>query len=247
MSITFNIISSNPIRRIYIEKLLKSNNIKFKIWSFKPHKSPAFGLFINTIKLYLYARKHKLPYIAILEDNIRIHESYTSNMFQDVESFINTSNWNQLFIGGGINLHGNKIDTIPNSSVYKNRIYKTYTNHGTAAYIIKSNHYNAILKDPKVVDIIKNYKKMGTVIPIDILLQSYPNRYVHKPFIFPRSNVIKSTINGHLDLFRLIYFHPIVFRICEEFLFLNIPICLVGIVILIPILVIIGLILHIKN
>ncbi len=217
-SIIFNVISVNIIRRNYIKSLLKANNIPFKIWKCKPHKTPAFGLFLNTIKLYQYAQKNNLPYIAILEDNIRIHESYTPDMFREIEQFILTPDWNQLFLGGGMNLHGNRV------SNYKNRIYKTFTNHGTAAYIINAKHYNSILKDPKTKEIFRNYKKHGSYVPIDIFLQSYSDRYLHKPFIFPRSNAIKSTINGHLDLFRLVYFHPIVFRICEELLFRNIPI-----------------------
>jgi hypothetical protein len=246
-NIKFHVITlkKSDERREYMKKLLTTNKIPFVIYKFDKHKNPALGAFISHLKLYKMAKKKKLPYLAILEDNVTIFNKLNKDSFKEIESFINSSTiWNQLYIGGSIDPSFNKVEEIQN---YNGRIWKDFNNlHGTNAYIISKSHYTNILSDPDIKKLFKDYyaNPLMKTVAFDIFIRKYDNRFIHKPFILPHRSV-GSTINKHLDFVRKIYFNKTVVKICEFLFFHNWQIKTFGIFFSIFIIIIIVVIIYI--
>lgn len=243
-SIVFYVISLKGYeeRQQHLKTILSKNHVPYKIVLYEKHTNPTLGAILSHLKLYVYARKNNLPYIAILEDNITIYDNLSSSSFKEVENFISTDKkWNQLYLGGAVDPWNNRLQQIPG---YNGKIYNDFDNlHGTNAYIVSSKCYNRVLNDKALFSNIKKYySHKKTPIAFDMYMRKIDHKYVHKPFIFSRRTV-KSIINGHLDLARKFYFTPPMTSLCQWCFFkeINIGYVMAGGIVLVLALTVIAL------
>lgn len=199
--ISFHVITTiqHPERQTRVEKMLISNNISNFTFHYFDTIKPAWkGCYNSHYKMIEYAKKEKMPYIAILEDNCDLVRPVT--LLNDLMDFITKNDsWDIIYIGGFITPFSNISEKVEKS------IFKTKQTHGTSSYIISERAYSKVPKDSS--------------IPIDCFYSGNLNQYIFKPFIFYRKSNLNSIVNPHLDFLRKLYFCTSFHKIIEELFF----------------------------
>jgi hypothetical protein len=195
---------------------IKTYQLSYKIHTIPKHKTNGrIGCFMSHISLYQYAKKHKLQWIFISEDNIcsaNIKEYNTIvNEILLVQKF---SSCEVLYIGGWIT-NPFRIYTNTNYTT----LYETNATHGTSFYMIHKNLYERILSSYKQYCTDTTCEHIDNVITILAKKQ-----YVCCPFLFYRNNQINSTnlyfskyiINNLLGSIHYYYRSPFIIQFLQQ-------------------------------
>jgi hypothetical protein len=215
--LTVHIITNGDKNRINKTiDAIQSYHLSYKIHTIPKHKTNGrLGCFLSHITLYQYAKKHKLQWICISEDNIcsaNIKEYNT--ILEDISKVQKSSSCEVLYIGGWIT-NPFRIYTKTNYST----LYETNSTHGTSFYMIHKQLYERILSS------YKKYCTDTTCDHIDNVITLLAKRqYVCCPFLFYRNNQIKTTnlyfsnsiSNNLLGSFHYYYRSPIIIRFLQQ-------------------------------
>lgn len=199
-------INQNKERAERIKTLFSCLNahyqFKYKIHYFDAIKPSWKGCLLSHLSLVRYAKRKKLPYILICEDNLVLARPYEKETFQNLFNFINNNtSWDVVYLGGVLT------SIWQGCQKTEEQIYRTYRCHGTQVYFLSSRFYDRLLT------------QVDRQVAIDYNYVHLARQYIYNPFLFYRSHNLQSTINSHLDLVRIFAFHPTVFSLWEKVFF----------------------------
>ena len=145
MDLCFHVITNGDQNRMATtQNAFERYGFKYKwVQSKKHHTNGKLGCFKSHLKLFKYAKKNNLEYIAIGEDNlINMNETLPLNVANDIKILLPTNEWSIVLLGGWF---------VPFSTYGPNRstLYRTSSIHGTSCYIIHKRLYLSILNNYK--------------------------------------------------------------------------------------------------
>jgi len=165
----------------------------YKAHQFK-RMTPGWKGCINS-HLEVYRRNPDTKMIFVCEDNISPTGEWLS---PDFYNFIEKHDWDLIFVGGYICRPWDYC-----RKVSQNMFETRNNNHGTVSYIISQRLARKILSMNEIAEIIQ---------PFDVFLSRFTT-YIHNPLLFHHAHDIKSNINGWMDPFRKVWFHPLMMKI----------------------------------
>lgn len=175
MDLCFHLITNgDPQRMATTRHAFERYGFNYKwVQSEKHPTNGKLGCFKSHLKLFQYAKKNHMEYIAIAEDNlIHIHETLPLNVVNDIQLLLPTDEWSLILLGGWF---------VPfsNYGSHRGTLYKTSSIHGTSCYIIHQRLYLSILK---------NYKAHLDEHIDAYLMSASPCSYIVSPLLFRRNN-----------------------------------------------------------
>tara|TARA_Y100001970_G_scaffold282600_1_gene395775 strand:+ start:792 stop:1409 length:618 start_codon:yes stop_codon:yes gene_type:complete len=164
-------------RKENIENQLNTLGWKYTRFDAIKNKNGKIGCSLSHLKLLQHAKKENLPYILILEDDIK----FTNIHFfkSQLEEFLNSNiNYDVYLLAGNVQ--------IP-IKIIKPGILKIFKSFTTTGYIVKNHYYDKLIENIKegVINLIQNPNNEWNAIDVFwIKLQEKDNWYIS----YPRTN-----------------------------------------------------------
>ncbi len=213
-SIPFHLISCSSKRLALVQPMLDKIKLQYTVHSFARHPTnPVRGAYESHMSLFRYAKENDLPWIAILEDNIRLASDDSNEpplpsdeQYQFMKDRLMEKNskddW-EVIIFGGFTFLISPFALTSDSNVLSTR----GTCHGASGYVISKAGYLRMLElDRQNID-----------MPIDFLMQESEHAAPEKvlvmtPMVFLRDTRIGSIVTPFHDYWRPFVFSPPVQR-----------------------------------
>jgi hypothetical protein len=184
----------DKVRKDIIKKQLKKCDVEYKFHSFEKHSTnETLGRYTNHVELFQYADRHDMEYICVAEDNINVAYHLTSKIKKEIDSFLQTPDWNVLYLGGLLPLVCSYKDTSFSS------IFQTNSNHGASCYIIHKRLYRTLLQSVVKKDISECLYQPNTLqnfILYPILFHISPTCTNDKSFVHSLSTRCSSLLQN---------------------------------------------------
>ena len=133
-------LDERPDRKIHVEKQLNAIGIPFQRFKAIKAKNGAIGCSMSHLAILQHAKKHKLPHVLIVEDDIQF---LNASLFRDnLNSFLSTvKNFDVLLIAG------NNMPPYETVNEYCVKVSRCQT---TTGYLVRSHYYDTIIDNIKV-------------------------------------------------------------------------------------------------